>query len=120
MFTKRVAAMWAVWLVAALVVWTGSSSLASDYPGTWELVATFSLQPIIWLWWWLDAQHEGHPRPPTLGTAILLVPPFAVPFYLFTYKGWKRSLLSLLKFLAFLIVFAVYFLLVVMLRSGGH
>lgn len=120
MFTKRVAAMWAVWLVLFLAIWIGSSSLAAEHQEVWYWTTAFILNPIIWLWWWLDAGHEGHPRSTVMGSAILVWPPVAVPVYLLKYKGWKRSLLSLLKFLGFLIVFAVYFLLVVMLRSGGN
>ncbi|AXQ27984.1 hypothetical protein D0B54_04525 [Solimonas sp. K1W22B-7] len=107
-FTKRVAAMWGVWLVLALIVYAGTSPLAVEYPAAWYWTATFLLFPFIWLWWWLDAGHEGHPRSPVLGAAILLFPLFAIPVYLFMYKGWKRSLLSLLKFFVFVIGFAIY------------
>ncbi len=107
-FSRRVAAMWGVWLVLALIVYAGTSPLAVEYPDAWQLTATFILFPFIWLWWWLDAGHEGHPRSPVLGAAILVFPLFGLLVYLFKYKGWKRSLLSLLKFFAFAVGFAVY------------
>lgn len=120
MFTKRVAAMWAVWLIMVLCVWVGTSSLVVQYQDVWYWASLFALNLVIWLWWWLDAGHEGHPRPTVMGIAILAWPVFAVPAYLLMYKGWKRSLLSLLKFLGFLIVFAIYFFLVILLRAGGN
>ena len=119
MFTKRVAAMWAVWLIMVLTVWVGTSSLAVQYEHVWYWASLFTLNVVVWLWWWLDAGNEGHPRPIAMGIAVLAWPVFAVPFYLLKYKGWKRSLLSLLKFLGFLIVFLVYLSGVVLLRAGG-
>lgn len=87
---------------------TYMAALFADANYTNYPLASFLLSITTFAWFLTDTREYGYKVSWILKLMVILLPPIAVLYYLFKYKGFKRTLLSIVKFFGFLFVYLLF------------
>jgi hypothetical protein len=98
-------AFWAVVFVSGLL---DHVFMSGPHAQIYFLAAMLTTTVFMFGWFVTDASEMGRRPSWGLKVAVLMFGFIAIPYYLLRYKGPRRTLLSISKFSAFLLVYLVY------------